>query len=939
MIGHSVRCRTFVGRRKELAELDAARKSLSKSSGSFVLITGEAGIGKTRLLNEFLTLSRGRRARNVVNTECLQRAQQPLGPVRALVRALVPLVALAEMPPPVLRALVQVMPEELPRDLVEEHSRFALEKDQLFASLLAFLKLICAKRATLLTIEDIHWSDESTIDFLGYLVNRMESMRLLVVATCRADELERDERLLASMSLLFRARCIRRVGLEPLPSTEIRAVVDGTLDGRETLPEPVLRDIEQRSEGNPFFAEELVKHYVEQGPTLRPAGNLPLSIRASIAQRLVVLTADERNILSYAAVLGQRFDPALLAVVMEREPGSLAPTLRKAQDLDLVVDEGRGRLSARFRHALTRQTIYDSVPAFEARRLHLKILVTLESEYDSDSYVEERAYHAWAAGDAAKTARYNERAGEAAFALRALPEALTCFQRALAAASDADDEARILGRIGAIERVQGHSQAARDVLESALAIRLERDEVDAAASLVASIAGQRYNLGDQGALAYAERFLEEHGRAMTPPARDNLLVVAARIACALCDFRAAERSLDSVSDPETLAPAARQNYLIVQLMRHAYSGDAIEWKRTALQVDMLLPRLAPEAVVAVEAALAMTGIYVGANEQVERALERAERIEREWNFRGQRLYALATKAAYLFQRGRIADARACVEIIAQNQDFQPARRVGALVAARLGAVLGDTELWNRFDSDVLREAREHLGDPDCVYILGAFGALAAANGDAALGQADLRSALATLVYAAPEAMYVIIDAARLLPLDELGRVRLLVESSDSFDGSAARANASLAGAIVAAREGRKAAAVRLGSDAAKLFGVLGWPLLEARALEVSDQPAAARAIYQRIGATADARRLADEAASENEAFADLLSSRECEVAVLVARGLRNAEIAKRLSIGDKTVEKHLASVFEKLGVRSRSEVVAYMAASRKPPGILAKSGR
>jgi DNA-binding NarL/FixJ family response regulator len=928
MIGRSIRCRTFVGRRKELAELDDARKWLAKSSGSFVLITGEAGIGKTRLLNEFLGLSHDRRARNVVNTECLQRAQQPLGPVRALVRSLVQLVALAEMPSPVLRALVQVMPEELPRDLVDEHSRFALEKDQLFASLLAFLRLICAKRATLLTIEDIHWSDESTIDFLSYLVNRMESMRLLVVATCRADELERDERLLASMAHVFRARCIRRVALDPLPAAEIRAVVDGTLDGRDPLPEPVMRDIEQRSEGNPFFAEELVKDYVEQGSPNRSAAALPLSIRASIAQRLVALTPDERTVISCAAVLGQRFDPALLAVVMEREPGSIVPTLRKAQDLDLVIDDGQGRLSARFRHALTRQTIYDSVPAFEARRLHLKILVTLEADGDSDSYIEERAYHAWAAGDAAKTVRYNERAGEAAFSLRALPEALTCLQRALASASDTDDEARILGRIAAIERVQGHSQAARDVLEAALAIRLRRKELDAAASLVASIAGQRYNLGDQGALAYAERFLEEHGRAINPPARDNLLVIAARIACALCDFRAAERLLDAVSDPETLAPAARQNYLIVQLMRHAYSGDATGWKRAAVQVDLLLPRLAPEAVVAVEAALAMTGIYIGANEQVERALERADRVEREWGFRGQRLYALATKAAYLFQRGKLAEARTCVEEVAENQDFHPARRVGALVAARLAVVLDDAALWNRFDSDVLREARDQLGDPDCVYIVGAYASLAAANGDVAQGLADLRSALGALASAAPEAMYVLIDAARLLPVDEVGRVRALVDSVGSSDGSAARANAALAGAIVAAREGDASTAASLGAAAAKHYAVLGWPLLEARALEVSGHKEAARAIYQRVGAAADARRLADSAASEDVAVADALSSREREVADLVARGLRNSEIARRLSIGNKTVEKHLASVFGKLGVRSRSEVVAYMTASR-----------
>ena len=83
-----VRCRTFVGRRNELAVLDGRRKALAQSSGSFVLVTGEPGIGKTRLLTEFLELTLDRRGRNVVNTECLQRAQQPLGPIRALVSKL-----------------------------------------------------------------------------------------------------------------------------------------------------------------------------------------------------------------------------------------------------------------------------------------------------------------------------------------------------------------------------------------------------------------------------------------------------------------------------------------------------------------------------------------------------------------------------------------------------------------------------------------------------------------------------------------------------------------------------------------------------------------------------------------------------------------------------------------------------------------------------------
>jgi predicted ATPase len=247
MVGQSVRCRVFVGRRKELAALDDARKSLAKSSGSFMLISGEAGIGKTRLLNEFLGLAHNRRARHFVNTECLQRAQQPLGPVRSFVRTLVPTIVLADVPRSVLRALVQVIPEELPRGVVTANADFVLEKEQLFSALLAFFRLVCAKRATLLTVEDLQWSDESTLEFLGYLAHRMEAMRLLVVATCRSDELETNERLLASMSQLFREPNVYRTMLEPLESREIRALVDGSLEGRDSLPEHIARDIELRS--------------------------------------------------------------------------------------------------------------------------------------------------------------------------------------------------------------------------------------------------------------------------------------------------------------------------------------------------------------------------------------------------------------------------------------------------------------------------------------------------------------------------------------------------------------------------------------------------------------------------------------------------------------------------------------------------------------------
>jgi DNA-binding NarL/FixJ family response regulator len=918
MIGRPVRCRTFIGRRTELATLNEARKSLVKSAGSFVLVSGEAGIGKTRLLAEFLDHARNRREIAIVKTECLLGAQAPLGPVRALLGELIGVVPIAELPRKIWHALAQVIPDRLPRDSVAANSDVVLEKDQLFATLLAFLRIVCSKRATVLSVEDVHWSDESTVQFLGYVAQRQEQMRLLVVATYRNDEIESNSALLASMEPLLRAASSIGVALEPFGPGDVRAMIDGTLEGRRTIPDTVARDIERKSEGNPFFVEELVKDYIERDIAGRSTSQLPASIRATISHRLAELMPATRSVLDRAAVLGQRFDPAVLALVMECDAAAIAPALREARDHNLLVDSGTGRLSCRFRHALTRQTIYDNVPAFEARILHERILQTLEGT-DSSAHVEELAYHAWEAGDVPRIVRYNERAGDTAFSMRALPEALMYFERALDKAAEPDDRARLFERIGALERLQGHYHRARDSFESAVAIRLELGHYDAAAMLAASVAGQRYNVGDQNAREYAERFLATHGAKMGPAARDFLLVVMARLASAFCDFQSAERLVNAVSDPEALAPTARQNYLIVRLMRSTYADDVKAWKRNAEQVDQLLPHLAPEALVSVESALALTGIFLGANEHIERALARADRVEREWGFRAHRLYATATRASYAYQRGRLAEASACVEEVAANLDVFPPRRIAGAVAAHLAIAFGDDALWKRFDAKILHEARERLEDPDCVYILGAHAAIAAADGDADEAQTDLRAALETLAYSSPEATHVLLNAARYLPLDELAGVESIAQASARSAGETSRANLALVRATIAARAGDSSASAAQGETAAQLYASLGWPLLEAEALVHAQRVEEALTIYERCGAAGMLRSL--RSVSPPAALATL-SLREREVADFVARGLRNAEIAKRLGIRLKTVEKHIASIFEKLEVHSRAKLAA-----------------
>ena len=938
MVGQSVRCRSFVGRQKELAALIEARKSLGKSSGSFALISGEAGIGKSRLVGEFIALSHERRARNLVNTECLQRAGGPFGPIRSALRALVPGVKLDGLDKTVVRALAQIIPEDLSTAKTPESTAITLEKDELFEALFGFLKAVCAKRATVLIVEDVQWADESTLEFLGYVARRITSMRLLIVATYRTDELERNEPLLLSLSPLLRAPALRHLQLEPLAARELHDLVEGTLEGQAPAPPRVVQDIEERSEGNPFFAEELVKEFLERDERNLKPTQLPLSIRATIAARVGRLKPDQQAILEYAAILGYRFDPQVLALVMGQDPTTITLALRRARDLNLIVDDAGGRLSCRFRHALTRQTIYEDVPTFHARRLHAQILAALETQPDADRHIEELAYHAWRSEDPVRSARYNERAGDAAFALRALPEALVCYERALESATDPVDRARLFERVAALERLQGRYQKSCEAFEAAMQIHLDRSQVNEAARLAPSLVGQLYNMQNEIALPYAERFLETYRDQLAQAPLAHLLVVCARIACALYDFGAAERYLSGIVDPESLAPNAKLNYLIVQLMRYTYAGNADEWLRYADRVDDLLPHLSPESLIGVENALALTGIYIGANERIERALTTAERVERECSFRAQRLYMVAVKAAYLYQRGELALAAECIEEVINGANVNTAIRVAASIAVHLGIAFGDDSLWKKFDQKLLLEAREHRNDPDCVFLLGAHAALSAAHGAVEVAQSDLRLALSSLSFASPEAMFVLIHSAMYLPVGELGRVVELTRVAARHTGGAAsRATDVLVRAIVASRNGRSQEAVALGADAAQKYADLGWPLFEAKALELAEKFELASVIYGRCGAVADLKRMRAMTPGVEGVFMDL-TTREHEITVLASMGYRNEEIAKRLAIGIKTVEKHMSSVFRKLKLRSRSQLVALVAATKDERSLAPRLG-
>ncbi len=928
MIGRAVTCPVFVGRRAELEALDAARLELRKSHGSFVLVGGEAGIGKSRLIAEFVRRSGDIRSRNLAAAECIARAQVPFGPVRTLLTALVPKIAHDELTGSVRRAIAQLVPEALPAGAADATSELA--KLDLFAALVAFLNLVAAKRLTVLTLEDLHWSDPSTLEFLAFLAPRIASSRLLVVATYRSDELEARATLFETVSRLVRESNVRDLRLEPFGHADLRELIDATLDANGELADNVKRDVERRSEGNPFFAEELLKNAL----AWRDERTLPLSIRASIVERLSLLSDDDRALLALAAALGYRFDPKLLALVGEREVEAVLPTLRRARDLNILTEDEGDRVRYRFRHALTRQTIYDGMLAFDARRLHERILSALEHLGDEDDHLEELAYHAAEARVAEKALAYNERAGERALAVRALVEATTFFEAALAYAVGEEDRARILERIGSGFQQQGQLRRGVDAFERAFEIRRRRGEFDAAAGLFTSIVGDRSNLGDGDTVHAAERFVDEYGARLSREPRDRLLALSGRLASAWYDFDATRRLLSKTSAPAELAPGARQNYYIARLNEHAAAGDARAWSAVADDLFAFVSELTPYLATIALFAVGQTGTYVSENERVERAFERADAILAEGDFGGIAAFGAAAKAAYLVLRGKLGAARALTDVALSRPEVFVAQVIAARFGPYLALALGDERLAERtLQDDVVRDAREGSVIGESPLVLAARARWLFARGRVAEARADVRLALSGAHPTLPQMGLVAVEAAEVLDLAELVRLDALIDGWATVPDRGRHAAAALVRAIVAGRRGNRDVAVAFASEAAARYREIGWPLYEARALECAGRIEEAADLYGRCGAVADVARFAQlrpTPAPVEGSGLSALSPREREVALLVTDGLTNTAIGARLSLAEKTIEKYLSAIFVKLGVRSRAQIAAVVAREPQP---------
>ena len=427
----------FVGRRAELDQLDAAFDRASHGQPSLVLVAGEAGVGKSRLVSEFATRIEITGASTMVGG-CLDLGDGglPYAPfveaLRTLARQLDPetRAAVVGRSAGVLARLVpDLRPSSADASATDDSGGPTGRQAQLFDAVIGVLGRLSVDRPLAVVLEDIHWADESTRDLLRFLMRNLRDEHMLLIATYRSDDLHRRHPLMPLLSELERSDRVERLDLRPFDRDELADQLNGILGRR---PTPALVDVLlARSDGLPFYVEELIAADTREG------SSIPAGVRDILGLRLAALSEDSLALVQAAAVVGGRFPHERLAAVTGRTEEALLAALHGAIDARILVPiDGRDGPMYMFRHALLREAAYDDLLPAERVGLHTRLADHLEQLLMGGgatdvSLVADFAIHAYHAHDQVRALEGSIRAFLSLSESAAYAEALAHGERAL----------------------------------------------------------------------------------------------------------------------------------------------------------------------------------------------------------------------------------------------------------------------------------------------------------------------------------------------------------------------------------------------------------------------------------------------------------------------------------------------------------------------------
>lgn len=497
LLDSSVVSTTFIGRVPQLTALERRLIEVTSGKSQVVLITGEAGVGKSRLVAE---VARKAEQHNwqIAQGRCFESdIVFPYAPLIDLLRTCLarhPTGDVAQLFGPLAAQVVKLLPElsaTIPDLAPAPPLDPEAEKRRLFEALVQFFNNIIAgeergaantslsNRPLLLIIEDLHWSDETSLELLRYLARRLTMQPLMLLFTYRSDEVHPLlQQFLAGLS---REQHPTELTLARFTSAEVDALLRAIFAQERPVHSEFLDALMKLTGGNPFFIEEVLKVLIANGDLFYHDGawdrkpieelQIPHSIQDAVQRRVTILSADARQTLTVAAVAGVHFDFGMLQAITTCSEIELLHQLKELLAAQLVVEVSAERFM--FRHALTQKTIYDDLLLRERRVLHQQIGDTIEVQVaeGASASTASLAYHFYAANVWEKALVYAKRAGEEAQALYTQRAAIEQFSHALEAASQLGETVVLpdLHRArGLAYEIVGDFRSARADLENAL---------------------------------------------------------------------------------------------------------------------------------------------------------------------------------------------------------------------------------------------------------------------------------------------------------------------------------------------------------------------------------------------------------------------------------------------------------------------------------------